>query len=211
MTRPRLFAAALATLAACGGAAPATTTPAGPTGGEDQGAGTAVALWAAVMKPGASFAFDAHLGEGPPTEEEPVLVQATVTEVREVDGGRAAFLAWTANDEPLAATNMPVVIVVATTGVSFFYSAEDFAEPYPALTFPPAAAPTKLPDGTFIDPAPGGLAGELCYGYGPADDAEECEDVCFSQLCVHPTHGLTGGEGKWWPSDYPFVRRAPGR
>lgn len=27
----------------------------------------------------------------------------------------------------------------------------------------------------------------------------DCEDVCDAWLCVHPTRGLVGGGGSWWP------------
>lgn len=212
MMRTTLLASTLA-LAACGSGATTAPAPEDPAGGGAAAtAGTAVELWAAVMKPGAVFTFDDTINGGP-FAENPTTVVATVTEVQDVEGGRAAFIAWTENGEPMEVTSIPQVIVVTSSAVTFYDSPEAFASRDPeASAYPAAAEPIKLPDGLYIDPSslvPGvDTGGELCYGWGPAEgDEEPCEDTCFAQLCVDPELGLTGGEGRWWPSYAAFATR----
>ena len=194
---PRLATALILAAAACGGASP---TPAPTPSPEPTPAPSsdAASLWAAVLQPGATFTFDDAV-PGTPMADDPTTVVATVSHVEDTPDGRVAHLAWTENDDPMEGSAMPTRITVGADAVTLQYGDDDGD----ALRFPATAAPAKLDGGLYIDPGP---AGELCYGIGPEDDAEECEDVCFAQLCVHPTHGLTGGEGRWWPSFGVFQR-----
>ena len=193
----------LVVVAACGGAPAApSTAPSPPPPPSPPEASGAAALWAAVLAPGATFRFDDAVPDTP-LAEDPTPVVATVTRVEDTPEGRAIHLTWTERDEPLEGSGLPAIIVVGDDAVTF-HDGPDDEEP---LRFPATGAPAKLPGGLYVDagvnPA---LTGELCYGIGPEDDAPECEDVCFAQLCVHPTHGLTGGEGRWWPEWTVFQR-----
>lgn len=211
MKRLRLLVAALVIVAACGGGSTTTPMPKDPGGEVAATGGTAVELWAPVMKPGAIFTMeDTYRPED--AEEPPSTVVATVTDVQEVEGGRVAFITWTQDGYEMSTTHMPTIIVVATTGVTFYSDPDAYAARDPeADTYPAAAAPAKLPGGLYIDPPnlAGGFepGGELCYGWGPEEGDEDCEDTCFSQICVHPEHGITGGEGRWWPDYSQFVRK----
>lgn len=191
----------LVSLAACGGGAastPQSTTPPTPA------AVSAVDFWAAVMKPGAVFTFDDEMED---SGLEVSTMTATVTAVEDVDGGRAVILAWTEDGAPYEVSSLPGVIVVGDAGVTFYRDRDAMVAREDPLTFPAVAAPAKLPGGLYIDDGVIFGEGELCYGEGPEEGAGECEDTCYAHLCVHPTHGLTGGEGTWWP-DYMVFHRS---
>ena len=191
--------------AACGGSSAPATMP-DNRGGDPPATPAAVAQWAAVMTPGAVFTFDDYIEDGPVSREEATVVVATVAEVKEVEGGRAAVIDWTVNGEPLDWASLPVVVLVDAAGVTFYTDRDAFEARDPEATrFP--ASPGTAPGGIYVEPGYAGLEGELCYGVGPEDDAPECEDVCFAHLCVHPTEGITGGEGLWWPNYVGFRRR----
>jgi hypothetical protein len=191
----------LSLAAACGPATKTTTTTG--TGTEPAGGG-AVELWAAVMKPGATFGFRDKIGAG----EDAISVDATVKEVTDVEGGKAAKIEWSLNGAPDdGSTNLPKVIVVTATNVRF--QGDLMGEPG-ELEWPSSMPPFELDHDegdwqTYIHDGP--MKGEVCYGEGPGSKSGECEDVCFAELCVHPTHGLTGGSGKWWPNWSEYVRR----
>ncbi len=210
--------AATAALGACstggGGRAQDRAHPVTPA--TEDGAGvvmlhgpSAAELWATVLQPGASYVFD-ELVDGAPATDQPVTMTVTVTEVQGVDGSRVAFLAWSEDGEPYEFQTLPAVIVVGGAGVGFYATAEAFAARDPAaLWYPPAAVPIQLPDGRYIEAGEGSGGDELCYGVGPTADAGACADVCFAQLCVDRTRGLTRGDGTWWPNWTSYVRRAP--
>jgi hypothetical protein len=191
----------LSLAAACGPAA-TTTTGTGNTGGGGATGGGATELWAAVLKPGATFGFRDSVGG-----EDVISVDATVKDVTDVDGGKAATIAWSFNGEPEESSSLPKVIVVTATGVRF--QGDLRGEPG-ELAWPASLPPFEEDkDGgnwqLYIHD--GALKGEVCYGEGPGKNAGECEDVCFAELCVHPTHGLTGGSGTWWPNMSEYIRR----
>ncbi|KAB2896541.1 MAG: hypothetical protein F9K40_14300 [Kofleriaceae bacterium] len=207
MRKSGLYVLCLA--AACGGSRKTTTTPGNTgdgtgTGAVGGGAVTAAELWAPVMKPGAIFTFNDRMPDGP-TPEEFNTVEATVDEVKEIEGGKVAMLSWTIDGEPLEASNLPRAIFVTASGVRFQsdLTGEPTEDQWPATT-----ATADLDKGDYsLYIHDGQLAGERCYGLGPAKDAGECEDVCFAEVCVHPKHGLTGGSGTWWPDFGEFQRR----
>jgi hypothetical protein len=45
------------------------------------------------------------------------------------------------------------------------------------------------------------LGGEtvVCYGYEPGPNAPPCDDTCFGELCLSPTHGVVEISGTWAP------------
>lgn len=205
--------AAILAVIACGGtgtptAAPETApAPSAVALPHDAGSGAPEAgggqAWAAVMKPGATFTFDNRL-EDPDIEYDAITVAATVIEVEDVEGGRAIVLDWSENGRPMRGGGLPGVILVGSTDVTFYEDRDGFAARDPdAATYPFATVVGGLPEGRYIERR---ADGELCYGIGPDDDAGDCEDVCYAHLCVHPTHGLTGGEGLWWPDYTSFER-----
>jgi hypothetical protein len=194
----------LSLAAACGPAATTTTGTGNTGGGGTTGDDSAVPLWAAVMKPGATFGFRDRIGAG----EDAISVDATVKDVADVNGEKTATIAWSLDGAPDdGATNLPRVIVVSAVNVRF--QGDLMGEPG-ELTWPSSRPPYEEDkDGgdwqLYIHD--GALKGEVCYGEGPGKNSGECEDVCFAELCVHPTHGLTGGSGKWWPNWSEYVRR----
>jgi hypothetical protein len=198
--RMKPIASLLLLVAACGPAAKtAPTTTETPT---TTTTGGAVELWAAVMKPGATFGFRDSVGG-----EDASTVDATVKEVTDVAGGKAATIEWlTDGDAGHGLSGLPGAIIVTATSVHF--QDELTGEPG-ELTWPAAARPPfeEEKDGYQLYLHDGQLKGEVCYGEGPGKDAGECEDVCFAELCVHPTHGLTGGGGTWWPDYSEYIRR----
>ncbi len=203
MKQHALFVMCLA--AACGG--PTRTTTTGNTGGgSGAGAGggmSATELWTPVMKPGAIFSFNDRVPDSP-TAEEFTTVEATVASVADVPGGKAVTLAWTFDGEPAGGTMLPVMIVVTDAEVRF-QADPDHGD---ALTWPSSTAVADVDRGDYTSYVHDGmLAGEKCYGLGPAADAGDCEDVCYAEVCVHPKHGLTGGSGTWWPNFSVFQRR----
>ena len=213
MIRTGLASISIATLVACGGGGGggASTTPAGTGPTTTAPAGDAAKLWAAVMKPGATFVFDDTI-EGAEFEQTVTVVEATVAEVQDVEGGKAIVLAWRENESEMEVSNMPEVVVVTGSEVTFYYDLSDFTarSAENALVFPATTEPVQLPGGLYIERAammPGTEDDpERCYGVGPEEGAPDCEDVCFAQLCVDPNLGLTGGEGLWWP-DYGVYQR----
>jgi hypothetical protein len=208
MKKPRLhvlghvLGPVLGLAAACGPAATTTTGTGAGTGAPPAGGGGAVELWAAVMKPGATFGFRDQIGAG----DDAIPVDATVKDVTDVDGGKSATIEWSFDGEPDESSNLPKVIVVSATNVRF--QGDLMGEPG-ELTWPASLPPfEEEKEGDWqIYIHDGALKGEVCYGEGPGKNAGDCEDVCFAELCVHPTHGLTGGSGKWWPNWSEYVRR----
>jgi len=197
-----LLAASIAI--ACGGK-PAPSAPSNTGGGA--GSAGAPAPWTAVMRTGATFAFDDRLGDewgdGKPTP-----LTASVTDVRQDGDAWIATIAWRLGDQgaPDATSDLPRSIVVAPRGVWFPAEAPASVATLGEPTFPLTGPARVERDGRTDYVEPGRLPGEICYGVGPAGEADECEDVCFSELCVHPAHGLTGGAGLWWP-DYAVFSR----
>jgi hypothetical protein len=206
----KMRALLLISLAACGGKT--TTTPTTGGGGASGGGGgggatdmTAAELWAPVMKQGAIFTFTDRIPEGP-TPEEFTTVEATVSSVSDVPGGKSITLAWTINgDGEETFLSLPPTIIVTDREVRF--PSEVDGKPtdntWPATTAVVDVEQEELT--AYIHE--GGLAGERCYGLGPPKDAGECGDVCYTELCVHPKHGITGGSGLWWPDFSMFHRR----
>lgn len=47
-------------------------------------------------------------------------------------------------------------------------------------------------------PAPPGET-VVCYGEGPPPDAPDCEDICFSELCIAERGGVVQLSGRWAP------------
>jgi hypothetical protein len=197
----KMRALVLVSLAACGGKA--TTTPTTTTTTPPAGDMTAVELWAPVMKQGAIFTFTDRIPEGP-TPDEFTTVEATVSGVTDVPGGKSITLVWTIDGEETFVSLPPTVIV---TDREVRFPSEVDGQPtddtWPATTAVVDVEHEELT--AYIHE--GGLAGERCYGLGPRKDAGECEDVCYTELCVHPKHGLTGGSGTWWPDFSMFHRR----
>jgi hypothetical protein len=199
-----LLSIGTATFVACGGGGDKGTTAPDNGGGAATPTTGAFKQWGKLLTVGASWTFDDRIEELP--DQDVNVVTATVAEVRDVAGGKAIILGWTENGAPMEASSMPEVIVVTDASVTFYGDKDSFEQndAETALVFPAAPEPAKLDGGLYIDKAmlmpgyeddPG-----LCYGYGPEEGADDCEDVCFSQLCVDPDVGLTGGEGTWWPN-----------
>jgi len=200
MKRTALAFALVTSLVACGGARSVTPPPGNGGGGGGDAGGGAEAAWAAVMKPGAVFSFNDHMDGGP---DDFTTVEATVTAVKDEGGQHVIALTWSIGGEPGVGA-LPATISVGPAGVVF----GDGGGGPSVLTWPAATATTELPrDGFTLYIRAGELPGELCYGEGPPPDAGDCEDVCFAELCVHPTHGLMGGAGTWWPNYGVFKRR----
>jgi hypothetical protein len=208
-----LLATAAATFVACGGGGSGTSTSMPDnSGGTAAPTGPAFTQWGKLLVVGASWTFDDTIEEMP--DREVTVVEAKVAEVRDVAGGKAIIIDWTVGGEPMEVTNMPEVVVVTDANVTLYGDKGDFesSNAEGALVFPAAAEPAKLPGGLFIEKAnlmPGFEDDkELCYGWGPEEGDEDCEDVCFAQICVDPEVGLTGGDGMWWPGYVPFAPRA---
>ena len=205
MMRMGLVLLSIATFVACGGGADKGTTPPGNGGGTATPTTGAFKQWGKLLTVGASWTFDDKMEDLP--DQDVNVITATVAEVRDVEGGgKAIILAWTENGAPMEVSNMPEVIVLTDANVTIYGDKGAFeqGDAESALVFPAAPEPVKLDGGLYIDKAmlmpgyeddPG-----LCYGYGPEEGADDCEDVCFAQLCVDPEVGLTGGEGTWWPN-----------
>lgn len=196
---------------ACGGASgKPTTRPDDTGGGTATPTGPAFTQWGAVMKVGATWTFD----NSDIAADDVTVVEAKVAEVRDVPGGKAIVLAWTENGSPMEVSNMPEVVVVTDANVTIYGDVAAFEQndAESALVFPAAAEPVKLAGGLYIEKAnlmPGFEDDqELCYGWGPEDDAEDCADVCYAHICVDPAAGLTGGDGMWWPNYVPFTVRS---
>lgn len=202
MKRSALFLATLA--AACGPKATTTTGP-GNTGGGGSGGGAggeAAALWAGVMKPGAIFSFNDRLMEDG-TPEEFTTVEGTVVDVRDIEGGKVALIHWTVDGEEMSG-GLPGAIFVTTAGVRFETTLEANTNNLVWPASVAASSSSREDYALYIEDRPGG---EKCYGEGPLANADECEDVCFAELCVKPDHGLMGGGGTWWPNYTVYQRR----
>jgi hypothetical protein len=72
--------------------------------------------------------------------------------------------------------------------------------PWPrrAIPLPPQSRADGLYATVWRAPAPDDET-IVCYGEGPPPDAPECDDVCFSELCVGARGGIVQLSGRWAP------------
>lgn len=182
-------AAMAAMLAACGGAGAATpaTTP------DNQEASPVGSPWDAVFTVGAtSTLYAEHAG----------AATIETTAVRQLAGFEVAELSWSHQGE------VPTRIVRAADGVQIYSDADD--EALEAMVPDSWWFPDHVVDGPNGDLVEAGQRpGELCFEEGPADDAGDCEDVCFARMCIVPGVGITQVSGRWAPDWELFEAAAP--
>ncbi len=76
--------------------------------------------------------------------------------------------------------------------------------PWPRQAVP--LRPQSRADGLYASVWRGPEEVVVCYGEGPPPDAPECEDVCFSEMCISSAAGVVELSGQWAPNADTFRR-----
>jgi hypothetical protein len=172
-------------------------------------------VWKVLVKPGARWVL-----KGKTLFEETMSVVVETYDVRKIGDAEVARLRWTkvAGDkkEDIGTSEWGRYTQVAVTDAGLYLLDKDMddAKVAEALKRKPARSDPPKPykatpknDGRYLrySESPGGTV--VCMGIEPpAGEDVDCEDVCYGEVCVHPTAGVVTLEGKYAPDEGLFAQ-----
>jgi hypothetical protein len=198
---------AVTCLAACGGKAkPAETAKVKPADSTTH-VGSTAGIWRVLVTPGAKWVLYNTFVEQ--KDARPTLTVET-GDVRKVGAADVARLKWTwaglgASDEHTV--GVPGQVAVTQAGVWLLDGELDDKGVAAELAKPPSQPnpPVKIDeqtreDGVYVHMWAKGDEPIVCVGEGPVPGADECEDVCFGEMCVGAKGGIVSVSGTWAPN-----------
>jgi hypothetical protein len=160
-------------------------------------------FWKILVKPNARWVMKN-------SDQKSDVVTVETYDVRKVGDADVARLRWMHGKEDIGATESgkPTQVAVTDKGLYLLNAKNDDAVVAKRLAEKPSrSAPPKSYVGTSKN---GGRylqindEGVVCMGEGPVDRDSQCEDVCDSWICVHPTDGVIELAGLWAPGNNQF-------
>jgi hypothetical protein len=168
-------------------------------------------FWGILVKPNARWVLKDVVDD----DKSPGHRRATVTvetyDLRTVGTARVGRLRWTAGKTPFEQCGAVCLHRVAVTPAGLYFIDDDATDEkilealqhHPARSNPPRAYPgTKRNGGRYLD-----VQGDVvCMGDEPLTDAGDCDDTCFSTVCIAKDKGVVQLGGTAAPDNGLFAQ-----
>lgn len=179
----------------------------------NEAAPAGTSFWKIWTKPKAKWVLYDTLAEGKKGARQKIVVETA--DVRKIGAADVARIRWTyvwGKDKDgqtrLGDSDEGLYTQVAVTSAGLYILSDDMDDAKiaealrrkPSRSEPPKEYKgSKANDGRYLRFDQLGGETVVCYGYEPGPNAPACDDTCFGELCLSPTHGVVEISGTWAP------------